>query len=290
MQYAGMNWVKFQHQWHADDRPEDLAEHIEQVHAIGMKVLLSISGEDSSNIDYQAFVDFLGEIAAFNPDAIEVWHGMNTNREWPEGQIDPATYTNQMLAPAYTAIKAANPNVMVISGAPTPTGFFSSSCSGTGCDDDLYISGMAAAGAEAYMDCIGLHYATGVTSPNQETGDPRSDHYTFYFGDMVSTYYNAFNGDLPLCFTELGYLSAEGYPTLPENFAWAANITAHQQATWLAEAASLSANSGKVRLLIVFNVDTAVDQNAPQAGYTIKRPDGSCPACASLRQVMIGEE
>jgi hypothetical protein len=29
-----------------------------------------------------------------------------------------------MLRPAYQKIKAANPNVMVIAGAPAPTGFF----------------------------------------------------------------------------------------------------------------------------------------------------------------------
>ena len=51
-----------------------------------------------------------------------------------------------MLKPAYQAIKEANSGVMVISGAPAPTGFFGG-CSGAGCDDNLYIQGMVAAGA-----------------------------------------------------------------------------------------------------------------------------------------------
>ena len=50
--------------------------------------------------------------------AIEVWNEMNLDREWPQGQINPATYV-QMLAKSYTAIKAANASVMVISGAPS---------------------------------------------------------------------------------------------------------------------------------------------------------------------------
>lgn len=288
MQYAGMNWVKFQHKWSAGDNPADLAGRINNAHGNGMKVLLAIPGADHSSINFKAYADFVGGVAALGPDAIEIWNEMNIDREWPHGQIDPAAYTTQMLAPAYNAIKAANPNVMVISGAPAPTGYFGS-CGGGGCDDGLYMAGMAAAGAASYMDCIGIHYNEGIVSPNQTTGDPRSEHYTRYFWGMVNTYYNAFGGSRPLCFTELGYLSDEGYPALPSNFAWAANTTVAQHATWLAEATSLSANSGKVRMLIVFNVDfTHYTQDDPQAGYGMIRKDGSCPACETLHQVMGG--
>ena len=288
MQYAGMNWVKFQHKWGVGDNPGDLAGRINNAHGNGMKVLLAIPGADHSNINYQAYADFVGGVAALGPDAIEIWNEMNIDREWPSGQIDPAVYTTQMLAPAYNAIKAANPNVMVISGAPAPTGFFGG-CSGNGCNDDLYMAGMAAAGAANYMDCIGIHYNEGILSPNQTSGDPRSEHYTRYFWGMVNTYYNAFGGSRPLCFTELGYLSGQGYPPLPGGFSWAGNTTIAQHATWLAEAASLSANSGKVRMLIVFNVDfTHYTQDDPQAGYGMIRKDGSCPACETLHQVMGG--
>ncbi len=288
MQYAGMNWVKFQHKWGNGDTPDALAGRIQQAQANGMKVLLAIPGGDvSSTIDYQAYVNFLGGVAALGPDAIEVWNEMNIDREWPSGQIDPAVYTTQMLAPAYNAIKAANPNVMVISGAPAPTGFFGG-CSGTGCDDSYYVAGMAAAGAANYMDCIGIHYNEGIISPSQQSGDPRSEHYTRYFWGMVNTYYNAFGGSRPLCFTELGYLSGQDYGGLPGGFSWASNTTIAQQATWLAEAASLAANSGKVRMMIIFNVDFTLFGEDPQAGFAMVRKDGSCPACETLNQVMGG--
>jgi hypothetical protein len=103
---------------------------------------------------------------------------------------------------------------------------------------------------------------------------------------MVNAYYNAFGGSRPLCFTELGYLTGEGYGALPGAFSWASNVTVAQQAQWLAEAASLSASSGRVRLLIVWNVDSQTWGSDPQAGYAIIRPGGSCPACETLRQVM----
>jgi hypothetical protein len=193
-----------------------------------------------------------------------------------------------MLAPAYQAIKGANSRIMVISGAPAPTGAFGGGCPAAGCDDAAYVAGMAAAGAANYMDCIGIHYNEGIISPNQTSGDPRgnSSHYTRYFWGMVNAYYNAFGGSRQLCFTELGYLSPEGYGGLPGGFSWAGNVTVAQQAQWLAEATSLAADSGKVRMLIVWNVDSKTWGNDPQAGYAIIRKDGSCPACGTLSQVM----
>lgn len=285
MAYSGMNWVKFQHKWGVGDSPDAVAGRIQQAQANGFKVLLSIPGADHSSIDFNAYITFLGGVAALGPNAIEVWNEMNIDREWPNGQIDPVAYTNNMLKPAYQAIKAANPNVMVISGAPAPTGFFGS-CGGGGCDDAPYIAGMAAAGAASYMDCIGIHYNEGIISPSQQNGDPRSEHYTRYFWGMVNTYYNAFGGSRQLCFTELGYLSGQDYGGLPGGFAWAGSTTIAQHAGWLAEATSLAASSGKTRLLIVFNVDFTTFNADPQAGFAMIRKDGSCPACETLRQVM----
>jgi hypothetical protein len=285
MAYSGMNWVKFQHKWSNGDSPDAVAGRIQQAQANGFKVLLSIPGADVSNIDFNAYITFLSGVAALGPNAIEVWNEMNIDREWPSGQIDPASYTNNMLKPAYQAIKAANPNVMVISGAPAPTGFFGG-CGGGGCDDAPYIAGMAAAGAASFMDCIGIHYNEGIIPPSQQSGDPRSEHYTRYFWGMVNTYYNAFGGARQLCFTELGYLSGEDYGGLPAGFAWAGSTTIAQHAGWLAEATSLAASSGKTRLLIVFNVDFTTFNSDPQAGFAMIRKNGSCPACETLRQVM----
>ncbi|MCO5199221.1 MAG: SH3 domain-containing protein [Anaerolineae bacterium] len=288
MSYAGMTWVKRQHKWGPGNTGQEVAGTIADAHANGFKILLSLPGpRRPDSINFQEYVTFLGNVAALPdpPDAIEVWNEQNIDAEWPIGQIDPASFVNNLLAPGYNAIKAANPNIMVISGAPAPTGFFGG-CSPNGCDDAVYVAGMAAAGAANYMDCIGIHYNEGIISPNQQSGDPRSEHYTRYFWGMTNAYYNAFGGSRPLCFTELGYLTSEGYGGLPGGFAWAGNVTVAQQAQWLAEATSLSANSGKVRLLIVWNVDSTTWGDDPQAGYAIIRPGGGCPACDALAQVM----
>ncbi len=291
MSYAGMTWIKRQHKWGPGNTGQEVAGLITEAHNAGFKILLSMPGPvRPSSIDFAAYTEFLRAVASLPdaPDAIEIWNEQNIDAEWPAGQISPSSYVQNMLAPGYQAIKGANPNIMVVSGAPAPTGFFGGGCGSGGCDDDAYMRGMAAAGAASYMDCIGIHYNEGILPPSAQSGDPRgsSDHYTRYFWGMVNAYSNAFGGARPLCFTELGYLSGEGYGALPGSFSWAGNVTVANQAQWLAEAASLSASSGRVRLLIVWNVDSQTWGSDPQAGYAIIRPGGSCPACETLRQVM----
>ena len=286
MQLSGMTWVKFQHKWGSGDRGEAVRGRIDSAHANGFKVLLSIPGANTypSSIDFNGYIQFLSEVAALGPDAIEVWNEQNIDFEWPAGQINPASYVNDMLAPAYNAIKTANPNVMVISGAPAPTGFFGGGCGTNGCDDSAYLQGMAAAGAASYLDCVGAHYNAGATSPYQSTGHPAgNDHYSWFFQPMIDVY--SVLGK-PICFTELGYLSGEGYGGVPPRFSWAGSTTVAQHAQWLGEAVSIAGNSGQVIMVIVFNVDFTVWGDDPQAGYAIMRPDGSCPACGTMAAAM----
>ena len=154
-------------------------------------------------------------------------------------------------------------------------------------NDDHYLTQMANAGAANYFDCIGIHYNDGTTPPDATSGSALSGyHYSYYFLPMVNLYWGAFGGTRPLCFTELGYLSGEGYPPLPSAFGWAAGTSVADQAQWMADTASMAGNSGKIRLMIVWNVDFTQYTNDPQAGYAIVRPGGSCPACSALGSVM----
>ncbi len=285
MHQAGMTWAKRQWRYIAGQNPNDVAGMINDAHAKGFRILIGIVGQtgDVNNSGYfDQYASFVGGVAALGADAIEVWNEMNIDREWPSGSIDPGLYTD-LLRRSYGAIKAANPGTMVISGAPAPTGFFGG-CSPGGCDDSNYIAGMAAAGAANYMDCLGLHYNEGIVGPNQTSGDPRgsSSYFTRYFWGMVNTYSKAFRNARPLCFTELGYLTPEGFPPLPGSFGWAENVTVGQQASWLDQAVSLSRSSGKVKLLIIWNVDFTNYGDDPMGGYAIIRPGGGCPACEAL--------
>lgn len=284
MRRADMTWVKKQVRYQFGMDASGFAGMINEAHGRGFRILIGLVGERDQL--YQAgffdqYAAFAGGLAALGADAIEVWNEPNIDREWPAGQINGARYT-ELLAVAYNAIKAANPNTLVISGAPAPTGFFGGGCADGGCDDAPFLRQMAQAGAARYMDCVGVHYNEGILPPTATSGDPRTPFYTRYYRGMVDVYHKAFGGSRPLCFTELGYLSPEGYGPLPPAFGWAENVTVAQQAAWLDQVVDLARRSGVVRLLIIWNINYTGYGDDPQAGYAIIRPGGVCPACDAL--------
>ncbi|MCP4415100.1 MAG: LysM peptidoglycan-binding domain-containing protein [Chloroflexi bacterium] len=292
LQEAGMTWIKFQYKWPSGNSIDELEGIINTAHDEGVKILVTISGDTSypavNSIDFLNYIVFVQQVAALKPDGIEIWNEMNIDFEWPAGQISPSSYVNNMLAPAYTAIKAADPNILVVSGALAPTGFDNDF---NAWSDSRYLAGLRAAGAANYLDCVGVHFNAGATSPSATSGhpaDPGERHYSWYYIPTLTLYHNAFSGTRDLCLTEFGYLSPEGFDGVPPGFSWAANTTVAQQASWLAEATQIASNSEYIRLAIVFNLDFIKYEVAgdPQAGYAIIRPDGSCPACALLGNMM----
>lgn len=294
MRSAGMTWAKVQIRFKIGDNPDITAPAINDAHLNGFKIVLGIVGEKDQMAgmpyaDYvKAYADFVGGVALLGPEAIEVWNEPNLDREWPAGQVNGATYT-QLLKASYDSIKKVNSNIVVISGAPAPTGFFGGKCTANGCDDNVFLAAMRDAGAANAMDCIGAHYNEGIVSPTQRSGDPRgnSGHYSRYFGTMLDLYHSTFNGAKPVCWTELGYASPEGFNVAaPPGFDWANSTSVQEHAQWLGEATSLSRSSGKVRIMIIWNVNFTTTSPDPSGMYAIVRPDGNCPACATIRNAL----
>jgi len=289
MRSAGMSWVKFQITWEPKAAARKARDLIIFGHQKNFKVLVSVKGPPNpTSIDFEDYIRFLKSLVSDKPDAVEVWNEMNLPIEWPAGQFSASSYVNNMLKPAYETIKAKSPETIIITGALAPTGVNDGVHA---VDDKSYVQGMAAAGAAQYADCIGVHHNAGVTSPSAKTGhvsDQGDHHYSWYFLPTLDVYRSGFNNALPLCLTEFGYLSPDGYGPLPSNFAWGTNTTVEEQAAWLAEGVTLAKQLGYVRLVIVWNVDFPADDYStdPKAGFAIVRPDKTCPACDSLWKAM----
>ncbi len=296
MNETGMTWVKHQVKWEPGMNADGAKYYINNAHDKGFKVLLGVVGyhDHVDAYKYPEYAQFVAELAGAGADAIEVWNEVNIEREWQKGKISPEAYT-ELLKQSYVAIKAANPNTIVISSALAPTGFFRGTCGPDGCDDRPYLERMVAAGAMNYTDCVGAHYNEGLISPYQTSGDPRgnSSHYTRYFQGIVQTY-QQITGGKQLCFTELGYLSGEEWGWLPQGFSWRGlpnqggiNMTVDQHAQYWGEVVKLSREQGAVRMLIVWNIDfDYFFEDDPQAGFAIIRPNGECPACGPIREAM----
>jgi hypothetical protein len=145
--------------------------------------------------------------------AIEVWNEQNLWYEWGHEPLDPGRYVD-LLCRAYSAIKAADPSMTVVSGALTPTGLNDGS---TAIDDLTYLQRMYAAGAKRCFDAVGAHPSGYNNPPDAKFGysnpaEPRfKNHPSFFFRDTMERYRAVMvaNGD-------------SGKRIWPTEFGWAA--------------------------------------------------------------------
>ena len=159
----------------------------------------SVEGPPANNQDY---ADFVGAFAARykgRVKAIEVWNEQNLHYEWGNEPLDPNRYVD-MLCKAYQAIKAADPNMVVVAGALTPTGVNDGS---RAIDDVVYLQRMYAAGAKRCFDALGAHPSGYNNPPDAKFGynnpaEPSfKNHPSFFFRDTMERYRGVMvaNGD-----------------------------------------------------------------------------------------------
>lgn len=287
VQASGMTWAKFSLQWNVDASPLNARRIINRFHELGFKVLLEISAAPPASPDanlglyYANFTAYLSEVAAYAPDAIEVWAGANVAVEgWNSGLTDATAYAS-LLRSAFEAIKRGNAGVLVISGALAPTDAAGALCTNRNCDIVPYLQALAATDAGQNVDCIGVGYTLGAKSPDTTRGDARGTQVVYYYPTLLATYAGLFPNK-PLCLTEIGYLAGDTLP-LDTPFDWSRETTPDLRSAWLAQAASFARQIGRVRLFIAYNVDGDVSAlDNPQAGYALLSADGTCAACAAL--------
>lgn len=286
MQGIGMTWMKVQVRFSPGTNLDHAAYQIQSAHRNGFKALIGIVGDprdvSAGGANYlREYAHFAAQVAHLGADAIEVWNEPNLGREWPSGSISGGNYT-ALLAETFNAIKASNPNTIVISGAPAPTGAQAAFPNDV-VNDDTFLTQMVNAGALNYMDCLGVHYNEGILPPTATSGDPRGDnYYTRYLPRLLDRYRQITGSRRPICITELGYLSPEGFGALPSSFAWASGMDNARHASYLAGALQYVAQSRDIRMVIVWNIDFTRYDSDPMGGYAIIRPDGGCPACGAI--------
>lgn len=289
MHYSGMGWVKFQ----VREGDRDVQDKIKLGHERGFQVLVSILG-DADQVEnpsyHRRFADYAQQVALMGANAIEIWNEPNIARDWPVGKIDPGLYL-QILKPSYEAIKAANSNTLVISAGLAPTLMSESLRSANFWTEVDYTTQFVEDGGLYYVDCMGIHYNIGITPPTQRDDSRTGDAAFFYYPQLLEHYASVTQNTRPVCFTEFGILTDEGYEPIEQiapDFIWASNTTLQNQGEWLAESVRLSLSNPLVEMLIVWNVDFWQYGRDPHAGYAIIRQGGGCPSCDYLNALGLG--
>ncbi len=111
----------------------------------------------------------LAERYAGRVDAYQIWNEPNLSREWGEQPPDAAAYV-ELLAACSAAIRAADPDAILISAGLAPTGTHDASAT----PDDVYLDAMYREGFQQYIDVVGVH-APGFAPPRYGPDDAERD-------------------------------------------------------------------------------------------------------------------
>jgi hypothetical protein len=123
--------------------------------------------------DERAFGRFCGALAARYKGRIvgyQVWNEPNLDREWLHKTPNAAAYV-KVLAACSAAIRAADPQAIIITAGLAPTGTLSPHS----IPDTLYLQQMFEAGAARHYDVLGLNAPGYALPPETPPDDPRLD-------------------------------------------------------------------------------------------------------------------
>jgi hypothetical protein len=110
----------------------------------------ALSGHPADPAEYAEFVSMVATRYKGKVSAYEVWNEPNGKVFW-DPQPDAAQYT-ELLKAAYPAIKAADPNAIVVAGSVGAV-----TDSSTTVESVRYVREMYAAGAAGYFDALSYH-------------------------------------------------------------------------------------------------------------------------------------
>ncbi|NCA13623.1 MAG: hypothetical protein EBS89_05735, partial [Proteobacteria bacterium] len=308
---AGFGWIKQQVRW-SDVEPKKGAPDWSQIDLIvdgatkgGLKILFSVvtapawsradGHVDGPPDDPKAFGTFLTALATRylgKVHAYEVWNEQNFSREWGGGKINAGQYV-ELLAIAHAALKAVDPNVVVIAGALTPTGYNDVTIA---VDDVLYLQQMYAYKdglLKSVCDAIGAH-AGGFNNPPDDGPTKKSvpsttfkGHPSFYFRRIEGLReIMVLSGD-----SEKGmWITEFGWSTLNKarGYEYGADNSEADQAKYLVRAFQIGREVGWISAMFVWNLNfqMIVPDTDEKWPFGIVKKDGSPrPAYTALKQL-----
>lgn len=240
------------------------------------------------------FADFMAALAGYLRGwvlAYEIYNEPNLSGEWGGLPPDPEMYA-AMLREVYPAIKAADPDALVISAGMATT---AGDGGATAMNDLEFIRRMYLAGAKGYFDVLGSHpYAFG-SAPQLERDDGMPG---FSRPEEQRAVMLEFGDDSPIWATEFGWpidpaeLDREQHLAHPAWAGWEWQVVSQaDQAEYARDAyAYARRNWPWMGVMVLFNLDFSAapwyPEHEPMRYFSIVNGDLSGrPAFASLRQM-----
>jgi len=315
---GGFHWVKQRFEWRNIEgknkgefewnEPDRILDAISQS---GLKVIARVdnqpkwaastiqwpgSGPPDNPNDWTDFLTALATRYKGRIQAYEVWNEPNLDREWGDKQPDASAYA-ALLKASYAAIKAADPQALVISAGMSPT----TENDQHAIPDTQFIQQMYAAGAQNSFDMLGVHAAgykaepcadpaVVAQSPDLTNNDPSSVElkraYAFrHVEDVRNLMVQQGDANKQMAVMEMGY-TTDVRPGSP--YAWFA-VDRDQQARNLVGAFQCARQNWQPWMgvmTVIYIPDPAWTQQDEQYWWSITNPDGSPrPAYTALKNL-----
>ncbi|HLU08512.1 MAG TPA: hypothetical protein VK003_02520, partial [Oceanobacillus sp.] len=220
--------------------------------------------DDWANFCRTVAARYRGRVAAY-----QIWNEPNLSREWG-GQLPDAAGYVALLRACSEAIRAVDPDAILISAGLAPTGNYDNFAT----PDDVYFQQMYDAGFQQYIDVVGVH-APGYTAPEVDPADAPGGNRFFSFRrveDMRRIM--VANGDAArqMAILELGWTTDQIHPDM----AWFA-VTEEEQARNLVAGYQYAAEHWRpwIGLMsMIYMANPAWTQADEQYWWSIITPDG----------------
>jgi hypothetical protein len=308
---AGFGWIKQNLGWRDVEKFEGLDSQdwdwaladrvVEYAEELGLKVLFRVdhqplwanhhnNGPPQNLDDFGRFCGALATRYQGKVSAYQVWNEPNLAREWARRQPSPAEYV-ELLKTCYTAIKAADPQAIVISAGLAPTGTDNQEAM----PDDKFLRGMYEAGAAPYFDLLGLH-APGYKAPpelspdeaaaNPEYGGQRAFAFR-HIEDMRAIMEEYGDGEKQIAIVEFGWTSD---PREASAYHWHA-VSEEEKADYLVRAFEYARENWSPwvgLMVVVYLADPAWTPDHEQYWWAITEPSPELqlrPAYEALRDM-----
>lgn len=203
--------------------------------------------------------------------AYEIWNEPNLKYEW-EGNPNPTEYVN-LLRAASEAIRTADPQAVIVSGAPSPGGDY---------DDLKFLDGIYANGAKGLMNAVGSHPYGGPWPYDHPTGiDSAGNGWPYFRKAEAQRAIMEKYGDTQtqIWATEFSWLAGVPDCDFGEHTKW--QVTPQQQADNLVAAFQYAHQNwpwmGPMFVVYDFAVSGQYGRCHPAAGYSILRPVPNSP-------------
>ena len=243
---------------------------------------------------FAAFVGTLAERYRGKVHAIQIWNEQNYAVE-NGGRVAPVEHYIDLLAAGYDAIKAADPNIVVVAGAPTPT---ATNNPDLAIDDVIYFRQMFANPTYwAKSDVVGAHAAGTLQPPDALPGNGarpegwnnNTEFFLRRLEDVRGAIVAAGHPERQIWVTEFGWATRNATP----GYEYGNSNTYEMQAAYLTRAIEMGrlGYAPWVGAMFIWNLNISVvwgptNPLHEQASFSILNPDWSPrPAYTAIRNM-----